>query len=201
MTVSTAFSSLASARGDSRAVKSRALKSRALKSLGLAGLLLALCLLAAAPASAQNQYQLAVLGGVGGALDGDPLSHPALELQFGYPRGVRDLVVFRLGRINLSADDDLFVVDGELSWLTLTSEYRLPDDYYISGIFVGLGYYQRRSDNGFGDDEGVGATLGVDGEFALTEHWGVLLQLTGHWANLSRDQVWTTAMGGLTFSF
>jgi len=191
MTASTAFSSLVSAFGE----------SRALRSLGLAGLLLALSLSATAPASAQNQYQLAALGGVGGSLDGDLLSHSALEVQFGYPRGVRDLVVFRLGRLELSADDDLFEVDGELSWLTLSSEYRLPDDYDISGLFVGLGYYQRRNDHGFGDDEGVGITLGVDGEFALTEHWGVLLQLTGHWANLSHDQVWATAMGGLTFSF
>lgn len=191
MTASTAFPSPVSSFG----------VSRALKSLGLAGLLLALGLVAAAPAAAQNQYQLAALGGVGGSLDGDPLSHPALELQFGYPRGVRDLVVFRLGRLDLSADDDLFDVDGELSWFTLTSEYRLPDDYYISGLFLGLGYYQRRNDNGIGDDEGVGVTIGVDGEFAITDHWGVLLQLTGHWADLAGDQVWTTAMGGVTFSF
>ena len=154
-----------------------------------------------APAAEAETYHLGLLGGVGGAVDGDPFDHTALEAQFGYRRGLRDLMMLRVGRLDLDASDQLFDVNGELTWLTLTSEYRLPEDFYISGFFVGLGLYQRRNDFGLGDDEGVGATFGIDGEFAITEHWGAIVQLTGHWADLNAEQFWTTAMGGITFSF
>lgn len=163
-------------------------------------LLLAIVALAAVPAQAQG-YHLGVLGGVGGAIDGDPFDHAALEAQFGYQRGLRDLVMVRVGQLDFDASDDVFAVDGELTWLTLTSEYRLPEDFYVSGIFLGLGYYQLRNDFGLGDDEGIGVTFGVNGEFPITDHWGLLVQLTGHWADLEGEQYWTTAMGGITFSF
>lgn len=166
--------------------------------------LLALLLAAtfAVPPAAQAEgLHLGLLGGVGGAVDGDPFDHTAIEAQFGYQRDLRDLVVVRVGQLDLSADDDLFAVDGELTWLTLTSEYRLPEDFYLSGFFVGLGYYQRRNDFALRDDEGAGVTFGIDGEFALTERWSVLVQLTGHWADLDGEQFWTTALGGITFTF
>ena len=167
---------------------------------GLLVLLFAAGLYATPPAQAQS-YHLGLLGGVGGSVDGDPFDHAALEAQFGYTRGIRDLVVLRLGQLDLSADDDVFAVDGELTYLTLTSEYRLPEDFYLSGFFVGIGYYQRRNDFGLGDDDGIGVTFGIDGEFAITERWGVLVQLSAHWADIDGEQYWATALGGVTFSF
>lgn len=180
------------------------LSSMPLRAARLAAVLvlaLGLGVFAGAPAEAQGSYHLRLLGGIGGPVDGDPFDHAALEAQFGYERGIRDLVVVRVGQLDLDSADDLFAVDGELTYLTLSSEYRLPEDFYLSGIFVGLGYYQRRNDFGLGDDEGIGATFGINGEFGITDHWGVILQLSGHWADLEADQTWTTALGGVTFTF
>ncbi|MDA8018069.1 MAG: hypothetical protein MPN21_11540 [Thermoanaerobaculia bacterium] len=165
----------------------------------LFGLLLTASMIAP-PAEGQG-YHVGLLGGVGGAVDGDPFDHRSIEAQFGYQRGIRDLVMVRIGQLDLDSSDDLFAFDGELTWLTVSSEYRLPEDFYLSGIFFGLGYFQRRGDLGLADDEGVGVTLGINGEFAITERWGVLLQLSGYWADLDDEQGWTTAMAGVTFSF
>lgn len=196
----TAYSTTSSSATSFAATSRSATSRSAARIAGCLVLFLVAGLYAAPPAEAENYY-LGLLGGVGGAVDGDPFDHSAFEAQFGYKRDLRDLVMIRFGQLDLSADDDLFAVDGELTWLTLSSEYRLPEEFYLSGVFVGLGYYQRRNDFGLGDDEGIGVTFGIDGEFAITDRFGFLVQLTGHWADIDGEQFWTTALGGVTFSF
>lgn len=158
----------------------------------------------AAPEAAlaqQHPFFVGALGGIGGATEEDPFEDPAVQLLFGYERGVRDFVVVRAGRLDLDSGDGVLDFQGDLEWLTVVSEYRLPEGFYISGLFLGLGYYQRGGNFGFEDDEAWGVTLGIDGEFPITERWSVLVELSGHWADLEGEQVFTMALGGVTFSF
>lgn len=178
-----------------------AVRSLAVTSLALAALVVLPLATPDASQAQQHPFFVGALGGIGGATEDEPFEDRAVQLLFGYERGVRDYVVFRAGRLDLDADDDALDLEGDLSWLTVASEYRLPEEFYVSGLFLGLGYYERAGNFGTGDEDAWGATLGVDGEFAITERWSVLVELSGHWADLPGDKFFTMALGGVTFSF
>lgn len=164
--------------------------------------LLASSTFAPAPASAERLgFTVGLVGGIGGPVDGEIGEHTDVELQLGYDINSRDLFVLRVGRLDLDGSDDLFASDGELSYVTATGEYRLPEDFYLGGLFLGLGYYDLQTDFGFVDDSAFGFTVGVNGEFPLSDRWGILVEFTGHWADLEAENLWVMATAGVRFSF
>lgn len=185
-----------------------------MRRVGRVGWLAMLALsLAAGPAHAVEPYlvSIGVLGGAGGPLDADDpdpgLSQRSLELQVGLFTEPRTLLQLRLGRMDFGSGDrlgDLF--DPQLDYATIAGEYRFYRSWYDSGMFIGLGGYRlrgNRRDLGGGESEqtSLGLTGGVTGEFELARHVSLLGEITGHWANLDRAQLFATAQAGVAVKF
>ena len=165
---------------------------------------------AAAAAQAVEPYlfSVGVLGGLGGPVDaGEPdpgIDQEALQLQVGLLTEPRTLVVLRVGRLEM--DDDA-VLDGlggpSLEYATIAGEYRFFQEWYDSGIFLGLGGYRLQGDRGGFEDEdtSIGLTLGVTGDVEMTERFSIIAELTGHWADLEATQLFAAGQVGLAVKF
>ncbi len=92
-------------------------------------------------------------------------------------------------------------LDSELTYLTLSGEYRLPAGSYESGYFIGAGYYSIDGQDTFEDDSGLGLTLGVNGDFRLNDRWSVLLEFSGHYADLDYAQFFIMGHVGVGWRF
>lgn len=181
------------------------LSRRLLGRLALLGLFL---VPAAARAEEQYTYSIGVLGGLGGSWDVDPgsgFSNPGFQLNLGMVTEPRTLVAFRLGKLNLDKED-LFgsLHAADLSYVTVGGEYRFQETYYDSGVYLGLGGYRlrgTRSDGSDTDKTSVGLTVGITGEFPINRWVGVLLEISGHYADLDEAQIFAMAHGGVAFHF
>lgn len=181
------------------------------KARSLAGLLMILGMLAAAPGvRAQENYTFTVAGlaGFGGSLDaspGDKLDRVGLQLNLSLVTEPKTHVGFRLGRVDLDVPGGFAGLTGaELQYVNVAGEYRYSHSFYESGIYAGLGAYRltgRRLLGGSGDQTAPGAVLGLTGEFGLSRHFGLLLELSGHWANLDAAQTYLLAHFGLAYHF
>ena len=161
-----------------------------------------LCLLAslAGPSTATAQEHgitLGLLGGVGGSPDSDDYTETSFQVLAGLDVARRTEVQLRVGRLDL----ELAQQPTELSYITLGSEYAFDADFYDSGIILGLGWYQLDDIGGLGDQDTLGAYGGVTGEFEITERWSVLVEFTGHWADLDVAQVFLHAHVGVAVHF
>ena len=92
-------------------------------------------------------------------------------------------------------------VDSELTYLTLAGEYRLPAGSYQSGLFLGAGYYSVDGQDVFDDDSGLGLTVGVDGDFRINDRWSILVEFSGHYADLDYAQFFIMGHAGIGFRF
>ncbi|HWM94551.1 MAG TPA: hypothetical protein VN493_27600 [Thermoanaerobaculia bacterium] len=171
--------------------------------------LLAALLLLPGAARAQELYTFSagLLGGIGGSVDaepGDDLGNTGFQLNLTMVTEPRTHVGFRLGQLGLDSEDFFgSLSDAELSYVTVAGEYRFPQSYYESGLYIGLGGY-RLEGNRFGGDEtdtAVGLTLGVTGEFRVTQWLGVLVELSGHYADLDEAQFFGMGHGGISIHF
>ena len=80
-----------------------------------------------------------------------------------------------------------------VNYITADASYLFGQDFYTGGIFGGIGGYEYRPDPmppGFEayqdpSKKYFGFNLGVDGEFRVTKHVGIVLRLTYH--NISAD--------------
>ena len=95
-------------------------------------------------ARAQEMYTFTagLLGGIGGSLDaepGDDLSNTGYQVNLTMVTEPRTHLGVRLGQLGLDADE-LFgsLTDAELSYITVSGEYRFPQIYYESGLYIGL---------------------------------------------------------------
>lgn len=163
------------------------------------------------PGAARGQelytFTAGLLGGVGGSFDADPgddLGNTGYQLNFSMVTEARTHVGFRYGRLALD-NDDFFgsLSDAELSYLTLAGEYRFPETFSESGVYIGLGAYRLEGTRGGRDetDTSIGVTVGVTGEFPITHWLGILLELSGHYADLDEAQFFAMGHGGLAFHF
>jgi opacity protein-like surface antigen len=169
----------------------------------------ALLAAASSAASAQELYTFtaSALGGVGGSFDADPgnnTAHPSYQLGFSVVTEPQTMVGFRVGRIDFGSDQLGNLVDAGLDYFTVAGEYRFDEELYDSGIYLGVGAYRlsgTRLTGGSGDESGLGVVVGVTGEFTINRHFGVLLEFSGHYANLDQAQFYAMAHGGLAFHF
>ncbi|HRC84287.1 MAG TPA: outer membrane beta-barrel protein [Thermoanaerobaculia bacterium] len=174
-------------------------------------LILLTCLVAvlASPASAQERYtySLGLLAGVGGSVDakpGDDLSNLTYQFNGALVTEPRTLLGLRVGQVDFRQADPLGTLsNAKLNYATIAGEYRYSQSFYESGVYLGLGGYQLKGDSllsGKSDSESAfGLTLGLTGEFEVTRHLSILIELSGHWANLDEEQIFALGHVGLTF--
>lgn len=160
-------------------------------------------------ARAQELYTFTagLLGGIGGSLDADPgddLGNTAYQLNLTMVTEPRTHVGFRLGRLGLDSEEFFgSLSDAELSYVTLSGEYRFPESVYESGVYLGLGGYRLEGTRGGRDEEdtALGLTVGVTGEFRITQWLGVLVELSGHYADFEEAQLFAIGHGGIALHF
>ena len=169
--------------------------------------LLAATLLGAPAAGAQElyTYTIGALGGVGGSLDvepGDDLGNTGFQLNLTLVTEPRTHVGFRLGRLDLDTGEGFGTFTApEFTYVTLGGEYRFRQSYYESGLYVALGGYRLEEPDADREETEVGLALGVTGEFQINRRLGVLVELSGHWANFEEAQVFAMGHVGLAVHF
>jgi len=176
--------------------------------LGTGILLFALLLLPGA-ARAQEPYTFTVglLGGLGGSLDAEPgsdLTNTGYQLNLAMLTEPRTQVGLRLGNLTLDGEDRFGSLTGaEISYVTVAGEYRFAEAYYESGIYAGLGGYRLEGTRAGKDlrDTAIGLTVGVTGEFRITQWLAVLVELSGHYADLDEAQFFAIGHGGFAVHF
>lgn len=171
-----------------------------LSALLLAGLL-ALPTLGAAQS---HDFTIGVMGGFGGASDADPdtgIDDTGFQLLFSYKREIDLLFSARLGQLDLEADGAGDLFDSELTYLTLNGEYLASSDHYQSGLFLGLGLYRIEGDVFVPDEESFGLNIGASGDFRLTDHFSLLVEVSAHYADLDLARFFVMGHVGVGFHF
>lgn len=173
-----------------------------------ARLTLAFLLTASAVAAQEgNTFSAALLGTIGGSLDaepGDDLSNTGFQVNLGMWTEPRTQVVVRAGRVALDKDEFFnSLTDADLTYATIGGEYRSRESYYDSGVYISLGAYRLTGDRaGRQEDETApGLSIGVTGEFRINRWAGVLVELSGHYADFDESQVFGLGNAGLVFRF
>ena len=152
-------------------------------------------------------FGVAALAGAGASLEDEfstGIEEIGYQLNLSMVTEPGTLVVLRVGRSALEVDDPGPLADADLSYATVSGEYRLLDEYYRSGIFVGLGGYRLDRELVGGaetDDTAFGLTFGVTGDFELTNRWSIFLEAAGHWADLEGADLFVTGHAGVAFRF
>lgn len=153
-----------------------------------------------AEAESGYDFSLGVLGGMGGTEETDSYTNRGFQL-FGamelYPR---TFFTLRAGQLTLDEDRGS-LPEGDLQYLTVATEYRYNAGFYSSGLFLGLGYYNVQSDDGFFDESAFGVNLGVTGDIPLGTHWSVMLEFSGHYADMDTTQIMLMGHAGIAFHF
>lgn len=171
--------------------------------------LVATVFLLPAAARAQELYTFTagLLGGVGGSLDvepGDDLGNSGFQLNLTMVTEPRTHVGIRVGRLGLDSQEFFgSLSEAELSYITLAGEYRFPESVYESGLYIGLGGYRLEGSRGGRDeaDTSLGLAVGVTGEFRVTQWMGILLELSGHYADFEEAQFFAMGHGGIALHF
>ena len=153
-------------------------------------------------------FTAGALGGIGGSVDaepGDSLSNTGFQLNLAMVTEPQTHVGLRVGQLALD-DDEVFgsLTDADLTYVTVGGEYRYSERFYDSGIFIGLGGYRLEGTTFGGDSEedtALGLTIGITGEFPLTRWLGLLVELSGHYADLEEAQIFGMGHAGLAIHF
>lgn len=167
--------------------------------------LVLLLLVALAPLSASAQspynYSVALMGGLGGSSDADDsnLDNFGWQARFAMELELHTLFSVRAGQLALDTDSALF--DSDLSYLTVAGEYRFPAGFYESGLFLGLGAYDLTGDLLVEDETAIGLTLGTSGDFRVTDRVTVIVEFSGHYADLDYAQIFLMGHAGVSFRF
>ena len=171
-------------------------------------------------AQTQYRYTVGLMAGFGGTTGSEPASATVddvflredrfdLGFQLLFDMEIRrgTSFVVRLGQMDVEIDDAGLLapftptVDSELTYLTLAGEYSLSAGYYQSSLFLGVGYYGIDGQNVFEDDTGLGLTVGTTGDFRVNDRLSVLVELSGHYADVDYAQFFIMGHAGLAFHF
>lgn len=164
-------------------------------------LLAALLLLAGAgAATAQERYSYTVtLGPVMGGSISEGTGSSGLQAAFSWRTQPRTAVAIRFGSIDLGADQVGSLTSPTFRYATIAGEYSFQELYYESGVFFGLGLYELG--NSVESEEGPGLTLGVSGDFPISKRLSVVIELSGHYADIDAASTYATAHAGLAYQF
>jgi hypothetical protein len=156
---------------------------------------------ASSQASAQaKSFTVGLFGGLGGSTDSEfdsDVDNAGFQALFSAKIAQKTRFSIRAGSLDLETDD---LFDNQLDYITLTGEYRFDDSYYESGLFLGLGVYDLSGDV-FEDETSIGLTVGVNGEFRFHPRWSVMVEVSGHYADLDQANLFLMGHVGLAFDF
>jgi hypothetical protein len=193
-----------------RSIPSLSLLSTLPRWAGLAAGALALALLSPGEAQAQETYTftVAALGGIGGSVDadvGDELDNSGFQLDLGMVIQPSNHLVLRLGKLGLdSAGQFEDLTDADLTYATIGGEYRYRHSYYDSGVYLALGGYRLEGTGLAGKTENetaVGLALGVTGDFPIRSWLAVQVELSGHYVDFDRANLYAMGHAGLAIHF
>ncbi len=147
-----------------------------------------------------NGITVGIFAGVGGSPDSDGYDGSGFQLLAAMDLSRNTLTGLRIGELTTEFElDNGIIEENDLSYLTLGTEYRRDADYYTSGLLIGLGYY--RLEGPFTDEDSLGLTLGVTGDFRINSRFSVVVELSGHYADFDRAQIFLLGHAGLAFRF
>jgi len=153
-----------------------------------------------AEAESGYDFSLGVLGSLGGTEETDSYTEQGFQIFGAMEMYPRTFFTVRYGQLGLDQDSGN-LPEGDLEYLTVGTEYRYPAGFYSSGLFIGLGYYNLQSDSGFFDESAFGLNLGVTGDIPITNHWSVMVEFSGHYADLESTQLLLMGSAGIAFHF
>lgn len=166
----------------------------------------------APPAAAQAQEPYNFTGslflGLAGSTDADPgdgLDNMVVQAGFNFVQASRAQLAFRLGRFDLDSERQFgSLFDAELTYLTVAGEYRLPESFYDSGVFAGLGVYRLEGTPalaGGNEETAAGVHLGVLGDFEISRRFSILVELSGHYVDFEDSNVFVMGLAGVGMHF
>ena len=157
-------------------------------------------LVGAGMAQAQEPYSYTVAVGptLGGSFS-EGTDSGGVQASFSWRTQPRTAVGIRFGSIGLSADQVGSITSPTFRYATIVGEYRFQELYYESGVFFGLGLYQLG--NSVDSEEGPGLTLGVSGDFPISNRLSVVIELSGHYADIDASSTYATAHAGVAYKF
>ncbi len=164
----------------------------------LAALLLLLAGAGSAAAQERYSYTVTLSPSIGGSFS-EGTDSSGVQAAFSWRTQPRTAVGVRFGSIGLSGDQVGTLESPTFRYATIAGEYRFQELYYESGVFFGLGLYQLG--NGVDSEEGPGLTLGVSGDFPINKRLSVVIELSGHYADIDADSTYANASVGLAYQF
>ena len=164
----------------------------------LATVLLLLAGAGTVAAQERYSYTVALSPTIGGSFS-EGTGNGGVQATFSWRTQPRTAVGIRLGSIGLSGDQVGSLVSPTFRYATIAGEYRFQELYYQSGVFFGLGLYQLG--NGVDSEEGPGLTLGVSGDFPINERLSVVIELSGHYADIDAASTYATVHAGVAYQF
>ena len=164
----------------------------------LAGALLLLAGAGAASAQERYSYTVTLSPSIGGSFS-EGTDSGGVQAAFSWRTQPRTAVGIRLGSIGLGGDQVGSLVSPTFRYVTISGEYRFQELYYQSGVFFGLGLYQLG--DGVDSEEGPGLTLGVSGDFPINERFSVVIELSGHYADIDAASTYAAVHAGVAYQF
>jgi hypothetical protein len=172
-------------------------------------LLLALSLAGAAQAEEKYPYRASAFIGLGGPIssggdDSSSLDNGSYQLGFSWISDTDILVGVRYGQIDFGDDEGIGGRSGsDLTYATIGGEYLFNEGYYISGVYLGLGWYDVGEDDlgSIESDSAIGLALGLTGDFRLTQRFSILVELSGHYTDLDDADLLAMGHAGVAFRF
>lgn len=165
--------------------------------------LFAILALASAPAvglaQSPHTYSVGLMAGLGGTFEDTPdfgfdnfgwQAFFTMKIETSTRWGVR------AGELGLDAG----ALEADLRYVTLSGEYLFADRWFESGLYIGLGAYDVDAPL-LGDDSSLGLVVGVTADFALAGRFSLLLELSGHYADLDAAQIFVMGHGGVAYRF
>lgn len=168
----------------------------------------ALLLPAAVQAESAYLYGVSLFYGIGGSSDAEPdagFSNSSYQLGFSLNTEPQSRLGVRYANLDLGGDRFGKLTGADLTYLTIGGEYRYRTSYYDSGLYLGLGGYRLRgrdaTDGSSWEDTNIGLALGLTGEFSINRRWSVLVEISGHWADLEEAKVFAVGHAGIGVYF
>lgn len=164
----------------------------------LATVLLLLAGAGTAVAQERYSYTVTLSPTIGGSFS-EGTDNGGVQATFSWRTQPRTAVGIRFGSIGLSGDQVGSLASPTFRYATIAGEYRFQELYYESGVFFGIGFYQLG--NGMDSEGGPGLTLGVSGDFPINERLSVVLELSGHYADIDVASTYASVHAGVAYQF
>ena len=190
------------------------MKSRMPERRSILTFLVALALFAGSSSSISAQlqenytYTVAVLGGIGGALDADidpGLGEPSFMIHASLVTEPRTLVGVRAGRLKIEDEEGFEEFTGaDLEYVNISGEYRFSQGFYDYGVYLGIGYYQLSGElrvGGDHDESDLGGVVGFTGDFDVTRHISIVGDFAVHYVWVDAASIYGMANIGVAFHF